>query len=119
MSPSSKDCPNLMAIRRTSLDSYAHLKNLSARDDSVLADKISRLIIWFSLKKRDLSEEDKSRLDSSLVECYQQYDITFDNRSLLDETGNFRQMPILADWYNVLRQNPDTRHLETVPQADE
>ena len=114
MSPSSKDCPNLMAIRRTSLDSYAHLKNLSARDDSVLADKISRLIIWFSLKKRDLSEEDKSRLDTSLVECYQQYGITFDNHSLLDEAGNFRQMPILADWYNVLRQNPDTRHLAVV-----
>ena len=114
MSPSSKDCPNLMAIRRTSLDSYAHLKNLSARDDSVLADKISRLIIWFSLKKRDLSEEDKSRLDSSLVECYQQHGITFDNHSLLDEAGNFRQMPILADWYNVLRQNPDTRHLAVV-----
>ena len=38
MSPSSKDCPNLMAIRRASLDSYAHLKNLTARDDSVLAD---------------------------------------------------------------------------------
>ena len=114
MSPSSKDCPNLMAIRRASLDSYAHLKNLTARDDSVLADKISRLIIWFSLKKRDLSEEDKSRLDSSLVECYQQYGIDFDNRSLLDEDGNFKEMPILADWYDVLQRDPETRHLAVV-----
>ena len=114
MSPSSKDCPNLMAIRRASLDSYAHLKNLTARDDSVLADKISRLIIWFSLKKRDLSEEDKSRLDSSLVECYQRYGIDFDNRSLLDEDGNFKEMPILADWYEVLQKNPETRHLAVV-----
>ena len=114
MSPSSKDCPNLMAIRRTSLDAYAHLKNLTARDDSVLADKISRLIIWFSLKKRDLSEEDKSRLDSSLVECYQRYGIDFDNRSLLDEGGNFKEMPILADWYEVLQKNPETRHLAVV-----
>ena len=111
MSPSSKDCPNLMAIRRASLDAYAHLKNLTARDDSVLADKISRLIIWFSLKKRDLSEEDKSRLDSSLVECYQRYGIDFDNRSLLDEDGNFKEMPILADWYEVLQKNPETKHL--------
>ncbi len=31
MSPSSKDCPNLMAIRRKSLDSYAKLKNIAAR----------------------------------------------------------------------------------------
>ena len=114
MSPSSKDCPNLMAIRRASLDSYAHLKNLTARDDSVLADKISRLIIWFSLKKRDLSEEDKSRLDSSLVECYQQYGIDFDNRSLLDADGNFKEMPILADWYDVLQRDPETRHLAVV-----
>ena len=114
MSPSSKDCPNLMAIRRTSLDAYAHLKNLTARDDSVLADKISRLIIWFSLKKRDLSEEDKSRLDSSLVECYQRYGIDFDNRSLLDEDGNFKEMPILADWYEVLQKNPETKHLAVV-----
>ena len=114
MSPSSKDCPNLMAIRRASLDSYAHLKNLTARDDSVLADKISRLIIWFSLKKRDLSEEDKSRLDSSLVECYQRYGIDFDNRSLLDEDGNFKEMPILADWYEVLQKNSETKHLAVV-----
>ena len=114
MSPSSKDCPNLMAIRRASLDSYAHLKNLTARDDSVLADKISRLIIWFSLKKRDLSEEDKSRLDSSLVECYQRYGIDFDNRSLLDAVGNFKEMPILADWYDVLQRDPETRHLAVV-----
>ena len=114
ISPSSKDCPNLMAIRRASLDSYAHLKNLTARDDSVLADKISRLIIWFSLKKRDLSEEDKSRLDSSLVECYQQYGIDFDNRSLLDADGNFKEMPILADWYDVLQRDPETRHLAVV-----
>ena len=114
MSPSSKDCPNLMAIRRASLDSYAHLKNLTARDDSVLADKISRLIIWFSLKKRDLSEEDKSRLDSSLVECYQRYGIDFDNRSLLDADGNFKELPILADWYDVLQRDPETRHLAVV-----
>ena len=114
MSPSSKDCPNLMAIRRASLDSYAHLKNLTARDDSVLADKISRLIIWFSLKKRDLNEEDKSRLDSSLVECYQRYGINFDNRSLLDGAGEFKEMPILADWYDVLQKNPETKHLAVV-----
>ena len=110
MSPSSKDCPNLMAIRRKSLDSYAKLKNIAARDDSVLADKIAQLIIWFSLKKKDLGEEDKSRLDSSLVEVYSRYGITFDNSTIVDEDGNFRKMPIISDWYEVLYQDPDTRH---------
>lgn len=31
LSPSSEDCPNLMAIRRKTLDSYAHLHNLKKR----------------------------------------------------------------------------------------
>ena len=114
MSPSSKDCPNLMAIRRRSLDSYAKLKNIAVRDDSVLADKISQLIIWFSLKKKDLSEEDKSRLDSSLVEVYGRYGITFENSTIVDEDGSFRTMPVIADWYEVLSQHPDTRHLAVV-----
>ncbi len=114
LSPSSKDCPNIMAIRRKSLDSYAGLKNLTARDDSVLADKISHLIIWYSLQKRDLSDEDKNYLDSSLVECYRRYGITFDNASLFNEDGSFKEMPIIPDWYGVLQENPDTKHLAVV-----
>ena len=114
LSPSSKDCPNIMAIRRKSLDSYAGLRDMAARDDSVLADKISRLIIWYSLQKRDLSEEDKNLLDSSLVECYRRYGITFDNATITDENGRFVEMPILPDWYDVLSQNPDTKHLAVV-----
>ena len=114
LSPSSRDCPNLMAIRRTSLDSYSRLRGLTARDDSVLAEKISRLIIWYSLQKRDLSDEDKSLLDSSLVECYRRYGIDFDNATITDETGAFKTMPVFADWYEVLSENPDTRHLAVV-----
>lgn len=114
LSPSSKDCPNIMAIRRKSLDSYAGLKNLTARDDSVLADKISHLIIWYSLQKRDLSDEDKNYLDSSLVECYRRYGITFDNASLVNEDGDFKEMPIIPDWYDVLCGDPETKHLGVV-----
>ena len=114
LSPSSPDCPNIMAIRRRSLDSYAGLKNLAARDDSVLAEKISHLIIWYSLQKRDLTDEDKNYLDGSLVECYRRYGITFDNASLTDEDGAFREMPILPDWYDVLSEKPETKHLAVV-----
>ncbi len=114
LSPSSKDCPNIMAIRRKSLDSYAGLRDMAARDDSVLADKISRLIIWYSLQKRDLSDEDKNHLDSSLVECYRRYGITFDNDTVTDENNEFVKMPILPDWYDVLMKNPDTKHLAVV-----
>ena len=88
MSPSSRDCPNIMAIRRRSLDSYAGLK--------------------------DLTTEDLNYLDTSLVECYRRYGITFDNRTVLDYDGSFKQMPILADWYDVLMEDPATKHLAMV-----
>ena len=114
LSPSSRDCPNIMAIRRKTLDAYAGIQELAARDDSVLADKISRLIIWYSLQKKDLTEEDKNYLDASLVECYDRYGITFDNASVVDENGAFKEMPIISDWYNVLLEKPETKHLAVV-----
>ena len=114
LSPSSRDCPNIMAIRRKTLDAYAGIQELAARDDSVLADKISRLIIWYSLQKKDLTEEDKNYLDASLVECYGRYGITFDNASVVDENGAFKEMPIIPDWYNVLLEKAETKHLAVV-----
>ena len=114
LSPSSRDCPNIMAIRRKTLDAYAGIQELAARDDSVLADKISRLIIWYSLQKKDLTEEDKNYLDASLVECYDRYGITFDNASVVDENGAFKEMPIIPDWYNVLLERAETKHLAMV-----
>ena len=114
LSPSSRDCPNIMAIRRKTLDAYAGIQELAARDDSVLADKISRLIIWYSLQKKDLTEEDKNYLDASLVECYDRYGITFDNTSVVDENGAFKEMPIIPDWYNVLLEKAETKHLAVV-----
>ena len=114
LSPSSRDCPNIMAIRRRTLDAYAGIQELAARDDSVLADKISRLIIWYSLQKKDLTEEDKNYLDTSLVECYDRYGITFDNASVVDENGAFKEMPIIPDWYNVLLERAETKHLAVV-----
>lgn len=114
LSPSSRDCPNIMAIRRRTLDAYAGIQELAARDDSVLADKISRLIIWYSLQKKDLTEEDKNYLGASLVECYDRYGITFDNASVVDENGAFKEMPIIPDWYNVLLEKAETKHLAVV-----
>lgn len=114
LSPSSRDCPNIMAIRRKTLDAYAGIQELAARDDSVLAEKISRLIIWYSLQKKDLTEEDKNYLDASLVECYDRYGITFDNASVVDENGAFKEMPIIPDWYNVLLEKAETKHLAVV-----
>ncbi len=39
---------------------------------------------------------------------------TFDNATITDENGRFVEMPILPDWYDVLSQSPDTKHLAVV-----
>lgn len=114
LSPASTDCINIMDIRLTTLDAYSGIRGLSVRGDSLLADKISKLIIFFSLLKTNLTEEDKNYLDLSLVECYGRKGITFDNDSLYDESGQTREMPILPDWYAVLSERPETRHLAVV-----
>ncbi|MFR9537842.1 MAG: hypothetical protein SNJ11_04820 [Rikenellaceae bacterium] len=114
LAPSSSDCINIMEIRRMSLDAHSHLRQMTARDDSVLADKISRLIIFYSLLKKDLSDEDKNYLDTSLVACYEQFGIGFDNATLYEENGTVKEMPTLADWFKVLSENPETKHLSVV-----
>jgi hypothetical protein len=115
LSPSSPDCINIMEIRRTRLDIHSELRNLTARDDSVLADKIARLVIFYSLLKKDLTDEDKNYLDTSLVACYGKFGITFDNVSLFEEeSGALKRMPTLSDWYATLAGKPETKHLSVV-----
>lgn len=114
LAPSSSDCVNIMDIRRTTLDRYSELRSLSARNDSVLAEKISRLIIFYSLLKKDMSDEDRNYLDASLVECYRRFGITFANASLMNENGEVKTMPTLADWYSVLNEKAETKHLSVV-----
>lgn len=114
LSPSSQDCINIMEIRRTSLDTHSELRNLTARDDSVLSDKIARLVIFYSLLKQNLTDEDKNYLDTSLVECYGSFGITFDNASLFEEDGTLKQMPTLSDWYKTLSGKPEMKHLSVV-----
>ncbi len=115
LSPSSLDCINIMEIRRTRLDTHSELRNLTVRDDSVLADKIARLVIFYSLLKKDLTDEDKNYLDTSLVECYGKFGITFDNASLFDEeSGALKRMPTLSDWYATLAGKPEAKHLSVV-----
>ena len=114
LSPSSTDCVNIMEIRRTSLDSDADMGENAVRQDSLLSAKIGRLLIFYSLLKKDVTEEDKNYLDASLMECYGQFGITFDNTSLTDVDGAPRTMPTLADWYAVLNGREETRHLAIV-----
>ena len=109
LSPSSGDCINIMEIRRTSLDTDAELG--SFRDDSLLADKIQKLHIFFALLKPNITDEERHFLDTALVECYQERSITHDNASLYNKHGRFKQMPTLRNLYDTLMKKPESKSL--------
>ncbi|WP_418974121.1 VirB4 family type IV secretion system protein [Agathobaculum butyriciproducens] len=111
LAPSSTDCINFLEIRRRTLDVNAELTRTRTREDSLLADKISRLHIYFSLLRRGLTEDEKSRLDVELMRLYERFDITRDNDSLYDEYGNLKSQPTPADFYELLNEREETRSL--------
>ena len=114
LGPSSPDCIGLMEIRRLGANAYsAHTGEV--RRESLLAEKVSWLSVWYSLQKRGLTEEDRSYIDASLIECYGRFGITFDNASLFLEDGvTLKETPVIKDWYDVLMEKPETKHLAVV-----
>jgi len=109
LSPSSNDCINIMDIRRVSLDTDSELG--SSREDSLLADKIQKLHIFFALLKLNITDEERHYLDTSLIECYAKREITHDNGSLFNEDGSFKEMPTLKDLYAILEVHPEAKNL--------
>ncbi|GHU79647.1 hypothetical protein FACS1894191_2920 [Clostridia bacterium] len=112
ISPSSGDCINIMEIRRSTLDTDAELGR--DRGDSLLADKIAKLHIFFALLKPNISDEERNYLDTALVDCYRDFGISHDNASLYDEAGGFKIMPTLKDLFERMRQDSTTKSLSVV-----
>jgi hypothetical protein len=108
--PSSQDSFNVMEIRRKTLDADSEARGVK-ENDSLLANHISKLTASFALLKRNLTDEDRNWLDESLVECYRRFGIGFDNESLFDAGGAYRQAPTMADWHSVLCEREETKHL--------
>jgi len=98
-----------MEIRKTTLDTDHEIGGQEGRDDSLLADKIQKLHIFFSLLKPNITDEERNFLDVALVDCYGRFWITHDNDSIKG-----KQMPILKDLYDVLSEKPETRTLALV-----
>lgn len=113
LGPASPDCIGLMEIRRFREDPYSS-RSSGDRRESLLAEKVSWLSVWYSLQKKNLSEEDRAYIDASLIECYRRKGITFDNSTLYDQDGALKEMPVIEDWYDVLVDNPETKHLAVV-----
>lgn len=110
IAPSSKDCINIMEIRKTSLSTDHEIKK-DTRDDSILAEKLQNLMIFFTLVKSDIKQDELNLLDSSVIRTYAKFGIDFDNKSLFDENGNFKKMPTLKDLYEELLSKEETKKL--------
>ena len=110
IAPSSKDCINIMEIRKTSLSTDFEIKE-DTRNDSILAEKLQNLMIFFTLIKTDITQDELNLLDSAVIRTYESFGINFDNRSLFNENGTFKKMPTLKDLYNELLSKDETKRL--------
>ena len=115
ISPASRNCINVMEIRRVDR-SVDELLDGPGVEKSMLAAKIQRLHIFFSLLIPDMSHEERQLLDDALIRTYKAKGITHDNSTLEDpsQPGFYREMPVLGDLYEVLQQSQDTKRLANI-----
>ena len=110
IAPSSKDCINIMEIRKTSLSTDHEIKE-DTRNDSILAEKMQNLMVFFTLIKNDITQDELNLMDSAIIRTYEKFGITFDNQTLFQEDGSFKKMPTLKDLYEELLSKEDTKKL--------
>ena len=115
ISPASKNCINVMEIRKTD-KSADELIDGAHIEKSELARKIQQLHIFFSLLIPDMNHEEKQLLDEALIKTYASKGITHENSSLIDENNpeKYKEMPILGDLYSVLIASPSTKRLANI-----
>ena len=115
ISSSSRNCINVMAIRRRDNEASDILDG-NVMERSELAAKIQDLHIFFSLLIPDMSHEEKQLLDETLVKTYYDKGITHDNETLWDpkHPGIYREMPVLGDVYQILYKKKETKRLANI-----
>ena len=115
ISPASPNCINVLEIRKVDR-SVDELLDGPSVEKSMLAAKIQRLHIFFSLLIPDMSHEEKQLLDDALIRTYARLGITHENSSLddPDDPANYRRMPVLGDLYEVLKESPETKRLANI-----
>lgn len=69
ISPASRNCINIMEIRKTD-NSVNELLDGPSMDNSALAGKIQKLHIFFSLLIPDMTHEERQLLDEALIKTY-------------------------------------------------
>ena len=115
ISPASRNCINVMAIRKVDR-SVDEMLDGPGVEKSLLAAKIQRLHIFFSLLIPDMSHEERQLLDDALIRTYGKLGITHENSTLddPDDPSHYRTMPVLGDLYEVLKETAETRRLANI-----
>ena len=115
ISPASKNCINVMEIRKVD-KSVDELLDGPGVEKSLLAAKIQRLHIFFSLLIPDMTHEERQLLDDALIRTYAKLGITHENSTLNDpaDPSRYRTMPVLGDLYEVLKESQETRRLANI-----
>jgi len=113
ISPASKNCINIMEIRKNDKTAEDVIDGERA-ERSELSAKIQRLHIFFSLLIPDMTHEERQLLDEALIQTYAGKGITHQNESLYDETGSYKAMPVLGDLYDFLKKNTETRRMANI-----
>ena len=99
LGPTSNNYINIFDIREESIEE---------NENGYLATKIGKLIGFFNLIFGKIDEEEKAIIEEKLIEVYKNKGINFDDKSLRDEEGRFKQsreMPVLEDLFLVFEND--------------
>lgn len=119
IAPGSPHCINIMEIRHTIIPEMELIDELDYSEmDSLLAQKIQQLMIFFSLLIPDMTNEEEQMLDEALIRTYGKFGITHDNDSVYADRNavppKMKTMPILGDLHEELQKNEMTKRIAVI-----
>ena len=107
---------NIMEIRKRD-DTVSRVIDGDDGKDSILAQKIQQLHVFFSLMIPDMTSVEKQGLDEALLRTYARFGITVRNKSLIDPTSptGYKTMPTLKDLHFTLsKSGENVKRLRTI-----
>ena len=95
--PASKTYINIFDIREDSLEE---------NEEGYLATKLNKLIGFFKLIFKDITDEERTELENKIIKIYKNKNINFNDNSLFinNKFKTSLDMPILEDLYNELNE---------------
>ena len=119
IAPGSPHCINIMENRHTISPEKELIDELDYSEmDSLLAQKIQQLMIFFSLLIPDMTNEEEQMLDEALIRTYGKFGITHDNDSVYEDRNavppKMKTMPILGDLHEELQKNEMTKRIAVI-----